>query len=188
MSAASVYGMSTDFAAAGLGLQQGTVRLVPAKRQWAAVADQLAAEIRSALPGVAAAVAHIGSTAIPGLLAKPVIDLAVAVPAEAAVEDIAGPMARLGWLYRGDAGPDGGWTFVLDDAPGRRVAHAHAVEHGGGQWLRYLQFRELLRSSSTARQTYEAMKRNLAEQHPDARRDYTAGKAIAVQQLLSGHA
>lgn len=164
------------------------MRLVPAKRQWAVVAEQLAAEIRSALPGLAAAVVHIGSTAIPGLLAKPVIDLAVAVPAEAAVEDVAGPMAYLGWLYRGDAGPNGGWTFVLDDAPGRRVAHAHAVEYCGEQWLRYLQFRELLRSNAAARQTYESMKRHLAEQHPHGRRDYTAGKAETVQQLLSADA
>ena len=174
-----------DFAAAGLGLRHGTVRLVRAKREWAAIADGLVTDLRSALPGVVAAVAHIGSTAVPGLLAKPVIDLAIAVRPDVGVEDVTRPMARLGWLYRGDAGRDGGWVFVLENRPWHRVAHAHGVESGGEQWLRYLQFRDVLRASADARRAYETTKRHLAEQHPDGRREYTAGKSGTVQHLLA---
>lgn len=174
-----------DFAAAGLGLQYGTVRLSRAIDVWAAIADELGTDIRSALPQVVVAVAHIGSTAVSGLLAKPVIDLTVAVHPKAAVQDMTVPMARLGWLYRGDAGQDGGWVFVLEDAPGHRVAHAHGVVYGGEAWRRYLQFRDLLRSSIDARLTYEEAKLYLARQHPEGRREYTAAKAGVVRQLLA---
>jgi GrpB-like predicted nucleotidyltransferase (UPF0157 family) len=75
-------------------------------------------------------------------------------------------MSRLGWRYRGDAGCDGGWVFVLEDAPLHRVAHAHGVEQGGSQWCAYLQLRDLLRRSAEARQAYEETKRQLVAQHP----------------------
>ncbi len=175
--------MGVDFAVAGLGLQYGTVRLV---RALGGDRRRLMEDVRSALPDVVTEVAHVGSTAVPGLLAKPVIDLALALAPDVAVDDVARPLARLGWLYRGDAGRDGGWVFVLEDAPWHRVAHAHGVEHSEDQWSRYLQFRDLLRASAAARRTYEATKRRLADQHPDGRRDYTTGKAATVQRLLSG--
>ena len=175
----------TDFAAAGLGLQYETVRLVRADAGWAAIADELAARISVALADLAPAVEHIGSTSVPGLLAKPIIDLAIGMPPGTALDDVAVPMSRLGWIYRGDAGDAGGWVFVMEDAPWHRVAHAHAVELGGPQWVRYLQFRELLRGSATARRTYEEVKQDLAEQHPDGRLHYTAGKDATVQGLLA---
>ena len=143
-----------DFAAAGLGLQYGTVRLVPAEDAWASIARALAADISRVLDGHAIEVEHIGSTAIPGLLAKPIIDLAVALRPGTVVEEIAEPLSGLGWIYRGDAGEDGGWVFVMDDAPWHRVAHAHGVPFGSSQWVRYLQLRDLLRQSAAARQTY----------------------------------
>ncbi len=177
-----------DFAGAGLGLQYETVRLVRADPGWATIGRELAAHIRAALGDVARAVEHVGSTAVPGLLAKPIIDLAIAVPPGTAVDEMAEPMARLGWIYRGDAGDEGGWVFVLEDSPWHRVAHAHGVELGGSQWVRYLQFRDLLRRSAVARRTYEEVKQHLAAQHPDGRVRYTAGKDATVQRLLDAEA
>jgi GrpB-like predicted nucleotidyltransferase (UPF0157 family) len=75
-------------------------------------------------------------------------------------------------------------VFVLEDSPWHRVAHAHGVDAGGSQWVRYLQLRELLRESATARRTYEEAKQRLSEQHPDGRDLYTAGKDTTVQRLL----
>jgi GrpB-like predicted nucleotidyltransferase (UPF0157 family) len=174
-----------DFAAAGLGLQHGTVRLVPAEDAWASIARALATDISRVLDDHAVVVEHIGSTAIPGLLAKPIIDLAVALRPEAVVEEIAEPLSGLGWIYRGDAGEDGGWVFVMDDAPWHRVAHAHGVAFGSPQWVRYLQLRDLLRESAAARQAYAEAKQSLAARFPDGRSEYTAGKGPTVQRLLA---
>lgn len=174
-----------DFAGARLGLQYGTVRLVPADPRWIAIADQLAADIRAVLGGSVRAVEHIGSTSVPGLLAKPIVDLAVGVCPGTTVDEIADGMSHLKWIYRGDAGDDGGWVFVMEDAPWHRVAHAHGVEFGGSHWVRYLQFRDLLRRNTAARTTYEETKQRLALEHPDGRHLYTAGKGPTVEALLA---
>jgi GrpB-like predicted nucleotidyltransferase (UPF0157 family) len=174
-----------DFAAAGLGLEYGTVRLAPAEHAWASIAGSLAADISSVLADHAIEVEHMGSTAIPRLLAKPIIDLAVALRPDVVVEEIAEPLSGLGWIYRGDAGEDGGRVFVMDDAPWHRVAHAHGVPFGSAQWVRYLQLRDLLRQSAAARQTYAEAKQRLAARFPDGRREYTAGKGPTVQRLLA---
>lgn len=174
-----------DFRAAGLGLQYGTVRLVRADARWAAIGAELAADIRAVLGGAAEAVEHIGSTAIPGMLAKSIIDLAVGVRSEIGVDEVADGLSTLGWIFRGDAGNDGRWVFVMEDAPWHRVAHAHGVDFGKRQWVRYLQFRDRLRRSNRARKAYEEAKQRLAQRHPDARRLYTTGKDATVQALLT---
>ena len=124
------------------------MRLVPADPRWLAIADQLAGEIRAVLGGLVRAVEHIGSTAVPGLRAKPIVDLAVGVCPGTTVDEIADGMSRLKWIYRGDAGDDGGWVFVMEDAPWHRVAHAHGVEFGDSHWVRYLHSRDLLARSA----------------------------------------
>ena len=177
--------MSPDFAAAGLGLPYGSVRLARAHDGWALVASGLVDAARGALAEVATAVEHIGSTSVPGMLAKPIIDLAIGTRPGVVVGDVTGLLDQLGWIYRGDAGDEGGWVFVLQDAPWHRVAHAHGVEFGGEQWLRYIAFRELLRRSPQARRAYEKQKQHLAQKHPDGRADYTSGKGTIVQELLA---
>jgi GrpB-like predicted nucleotidyltransferase (UPF0157 family) len=174
-----------DFARTGLGLDYGTVSLVPVLESWADIAAELAAEIQDALGDLASDVQHIGSTTCVALLAKPIVDLAIAVPVGTQVEEVVQPMSRRGWIYRGDAGDDGGWVFVLEDRPRHRVAHAHGVAAIGSQWRRYLEFRELLGRSADARQTYQAAKIDLARAF---RRDvggYTAGKDTTVRRLLT---
>jgi GrpB-like predicted nucleotidyltransferase (UPF0157 family) len=177
-----------DYAAAGLGLHYGTIRLVRADPGWSAIAEEVAATLRSALGGEAAAVEHIGSTAVAGLLAKPILDFAVGIVAGVAVSDVAEAISDLGWISRGDAGADGGWVFVLEDAPWYRVAHAHAVEHGGEQWRRYLQLRDMLRRSVVARRAYEQTKQRLVTECPNDREQYTSGKTGTVRRLLDGGA
>ena len=166
-------------------MQYGTVRLVPTDPRWTTIAAKLSADIRSAVGDIARAVEHIGSTAVPGLLAKPIVDLALGVKVGTAVNDLTEPMAQLGWIFRSDAGDDGGWVFVMEDAPWHRVAHAHGVEYDSRQWVRYMEFRDLLRSNAVARRAYERAKQQLAAQHPGGRADYTLGKDPTVQRLLA---
>jgi GrpB-like predicted nucleotidyltransferase (UPF0157 family) len=177
-----------DFVQAGLGLRYGTVRLVPVEAGWASFAEELAANIRSALSDIAGDVQHIGSSAVPGMLAKPIIDLAIAVRTGIVVDQLVEPMTNLGWIYRGDAGQDGGWVFVMEDAPWHRVAHAHGVESGGTQWRRYIEFRDLLLRSPAARKAYDETKLRLAEAYPDNARRYMEGKETTVLGLLTGSA
>ena len=178
-------GDSSD-AWAGLGLEYGTVRVVNVRAEWGVLARRLVDDVARALSTSAARVEHVGSTAVPGLVAKPIIDLAAGV-GDARPEAVRQPLERLGYLYRGDAGERGGLVFVLEDRPRHRVAHVHVVEYGGSQWRRYLAFRDLLRSEASVRAAYARLKIGLARTFPNDRKAYTDAKEGPVRDLLELH-
>ncbi len=168
-----------------LGLTYGQVRLVDGDPGWPGAFERLAAELRSALGELAVAVEHVGSTAVPGLVAKPILDLAVGLAPAADPDHVILALERLGYEFRGDKGDTGGLLFVLEDRPAHRIAHLHVVPHGDAQWCRYLAFRELLRTDPQARAAYADLKRNLADQYAGNRQAYTAAKDAFVAGLLS---
>jgi GrpB-like predicted nucleotidyltransferase (UPF0157 family) len=172
---------------AGLGLDHGIVRLTDARAEWGAVAQRLAGRIGAALDDDALQVEHVGSSAVPGLVCQPIVDLAVGVR-HPGVEWLRAPLEQLGYLYRGDGGERGGLLFVLEARPRHRVAHVHVVEHGGAQWRRYLAFRDLLLSDAGARDAYARLKQQLAYDFPENRPAYTDGKEDLVRTLLEAAA
>ena len=172
----------------GLGLDRGTVRLTPARSEWGAIAERLAAAIRKALGERAVSVEHVGSTAVPGLAAKPIIDIAVGVSGEAGADAVRDRLEAVGFEFRGNAGDSGGLVFVLSARPQHRVAHVHVVEHGGSQWRRYLAFRDLLLEHESARALYERTKSDLAARFRNDRNSYTNAKDEVVRSLLERYA
>ena len=169
----------------GLGLLYGMVRLARTELSWSSVAARMIAEIRDALGGHVVGVEHVGSTAVPDMLAKPIIDIAILMAAEAPCEAVVNSLTALGYEFRGDAGDDGGLVFVLDARPRHRVAHLHAIGHSDPQWSRYLAFRDLLRSDPVARSAYERAKRELATAYPADRKAYTAAKQDVIERLMT---
>ena len=135
------------------------------------------------LDGIVARVELIGSSSVLALLAKPIIDLAVGLDSNQSIAAVTARLTADKWIYRGDAGDEGGHVFVLETRPWHRVAHLHVVEHDGSQWRNYLRLRGMLRQDHNARERYEAVKLNLAE-HADDRRAYTTGKSEVVDALL----
>lgn len=172
-------------ATAGLGLDYDTVAIEPTTDAWVAAGATLRDGVAELLIGVAVGVEPIGSSSVSGLLAKPIIDLAVGIRAEEDLAPIDHRLRSAGWIYRGDAGEDGGHLFVFETRPWHRVAHLHVVDHDGPQWRNYLSLRDLLRRSPSARRTYEAVKIRLAEDHPGDREAYTRGKSDVVRSLLT---
>lgn len=171
--------------ASGLGLEHEAIRLVRAPAEWCDLGSALAEEVATLLGQRSCAVEHVGSTSVPGLLAKPILDLAVATATEPEPAPLQEALEPAGWAYLGDAGGAGGLVFMLEGTIGRRVAHLHAVRFDGRQWRAYLAFRALLRSDAAARHRYEATKVRLATAHPADRRAYTAGKDQIVEALLA---
>ncbi|MFD0689853.1 GrpB family protein [Actinomadura fibrosa] len=169
-----------------MGLSKGSVRVADGHPGWPGVYEELAAALRPALGALATAVEHVGSTSVPGLPTKPIIDIAVGVTAEARLSDVVDAVTALGYEFRGDKGEEIGWLFVLESRPLFRIAHVHAVRHGGPQWREYLAFRERLRVDAVARRAYARLKRRLAVEYADDRQAYTAAKTSLVGELLSG--
>jgi GrpB-like predicted nucleotidyltransferase (UPF0157 family) len=172
--------------AAGLGLDYSEVRFGRTSRAWLTAGAELRNRVAECLAGLAAAVEVVGSASVLGLLAKPIIDLAAGFDPGRSVAAAVDRLQADGWIYRGDAGGEGGHVFVLESRPWYRVAHLHLVEYGDAQWRNYLRFRDLLRRRPDARERYEAVKLKLAEQYPTDRNAYTDGKTEVVTALLRG--
>jgi GrpB-like predicted nucleotidyltransferase (UPF0157 family) len=173
-----------DLTAVGLGLDYHEIRLEETTDAWLAAGIELRNRVAEVLGGAVADVDVVGSSSVPGLLAKPIIDLAVGLKADQPLSVVTGNLESAGWIYRGDAGENGGQVFVLEARPWYRVAHLHVVAHDGRQWRNYLRFRDLLRGSARARQAYQAVKLRLAEQYRADRKAYASGKAAVVGSLL----
>ncbi len=163
------------------GLPSGTVFLMDADPLWPCLFEAEARRIRTALGPAILAIEHYGSTSVPGLKAKPVIDLLIGVrKLEDALDQIEA-MESLGYEFAPHAGVAGHHVFGL----GRDRTHlAHFVEHEGERWQVCLAFRDRLRSDPEARQTYQALKEELAARYPKDRAAYTRGKAALIQGLV----
>ena len=162
---------------------------------WPAKFAEEAARLRVALgDDLVVTVEHFGSTAVPGLTAKPIIDLLVAVRSLPDMRQRGIPaLEALGYAYWSeDPAPDR--MFFVKGLPpnGPRTHHVHIVEPGVSQDLRLgefsfadrLLFRDVLRADSEEAQRYEALKRKLAAQFPNDREAYTNGKTDYIYGVM----
>jgi GrpB-like predicted nucleotidyltransferase (UPF0157 family) len=167
-----------------LGLRYGAVQVVPYEPKWAQLFLEEGARLNDALQGLACQIEHVGSTAVPGLSAKPILDIAIGLAA-IPLERVITALTRIGYEYRGDAGDAGGHVFVRESAPLIRTHHVHVVELNGPQWKAYLEIRDFLRWSREAREAYVAEKCALADRHAGDRKAYTEAKDAILRDLLA---
>jgi GrpB-like predicted nucleotidyltransferase (UPF0157 family) len=171
---------------AGLGQHYDSMTLARTTEAWLAAGLELQHRVTHLLDGLTTHVEVIGSSSVLGLMAKPIIDLAVGLTVDQPVSPTITRLEADGWIYRGDAGDDGGHVLVLEARPWHRVAHLHVVRYEGKSWRDYLRLRNLLRQSPDARSRYEAVKVDLAQRDPVDRKAYTVGKTEVVTSLLHG--
>lgn len=128
---------------------------------------------------------HFGSTAVPGMSAKPVIDMLGGVTSMAAADRLMGPLLDAGYAtsHAYNAGLQGR-RWLMRHAGGRRTHHLHLVVHDGEEWHRRLDFRDALRSNPDLRTRYAAFKKELAERHRLDRESYTDAKADFVRSVI----
>ncbi len=152
--------------------------------RWPEQFAEEAARLQQAMGDPMVAVEHVGSTSVPGLSAKPVIDILVGVRALAEGEQAVPALEALGYECRGENGIPGRLFFRKGLVQYRRTHHLHMVETGHEQWASMLSFRDYLRAHPDEVRRYEALKHDLARQFRDDRRAYTDGKAEFVQAVL----
>ena len=170
-----------------IGLKRHTVKVVDHDPDWAARAAEACQAARNACSELLVDVQHVGSTAVSGLPAKPILDIAAAVVTFDAMPELVRRLVGIGYRYRGDHGDAGGHLFVADSAAGIRTIHMHVVEQSSSQWRDYLRFRDLLRRRSAIRKQYAELKRDLASIYKDDRESYTASKAAFIREVLDHH-
>ena len=149
---------------------------------WTAIYEMLRARVAVELGPLAIAVEHVGSTAVLGLAAKPIIDIDVVIASRDDLPRAIAALRRLGYVHRGDLGVPGREAF---EAPGGLPKHHLYVCSADSEELRrHLEFRDYLRAHEEAARQYEALKRDLAERYRDDREAYTDAKAEFVQETL----
>jgi GrpB-like predicted nucleotidyltransferase (UPF0157 family) len=156
------------------------IEVVDYDPRWAEAFEYERKRLSEVLGDLARAIEHVGSTAVPGLGAKPILDIMVGVERPPLPERTLPALGALGYQYRGDSGVPGKQYFRTDP----RTRHLHVVELGGEDWVRTLAFRDYLRAHPAAVREYEALKRELARLHRDNRTRYLEGKASFIQSVL----
>jgi GrpB-like predicted nucleotidyltransferase (UPF0157 family) len=139
-------------------------------------------------PATVSDIAHIGSTAIAGMPAKPIIDILIAVPSlSAARETFPALLAPLGYLFWAENPATDRLFFVRGLPPHgeRRTHHLHVCTANSDVWTRHLAFRDVLRVRPDEAAAYAALKTQLAHTHREDREGYTRAKEGFIAHILA---
>jgi GrpB-like predicted nucleotidyltransferase (UPF0157 family) len=131
---------------------------------------------------------HVGSTSVPGLAAKPIVDIAVSLRTLTVIPDVRILLAALDYRHRGEEGMPGRHCFCKPiSPPGRahRVAQLHVTQVGSNDFRNHILFRDYLRAHPDARDEYAALKRTIAAEVDDDIAAYIAGKTSFVKRCLA---
>jgi GrpB-like predicted nucleotidyltransferase (UPF0157 family) len=158
------------------------VRVVDYDTEWPAEFDVLAGRVRAFLAEIALRVEHVGSTSVPGLPAKPVIDLDVVVPSTGMMPIAIEKLAVIGYVHEGDLGIQGREAFRWPS--GEQRHHLYLLAEGARELRRHIAFRDSLRGDATLRDRYAALKRSLADRYRNDIEGYIAGKDEFVESVL----
>jgi GrpB-like predicted nucleotidyltransferase (UPF0157 family) len=166
-----------------LGLRRGDVRLCRHQRGWRKAFEDESAALRAVLGRGAIRIEHVGSTAVPGLPAKPVIDVAVGVRALGRLPRWPVGLRAAGYAYLGDR-EGRGEHFYAKGPEAMRTFYLHVVPIRSRNWADYLAFRDALRKNPPLRRRYGQLKIRLSRAHPHDRETYTQGKATFIHEVL----
>jgi len=164
--------------------QDERVRLVPHNPEWAARFEEEAVQVRQLMgQWITGGVHHVGSTAVPGLAAKPIIDIAVGVESLEASRPCIELLAEIRYLYSPYRADVMHWFCKPD--PARRTHHLHLIPTGSPRFADELAFRDYLRAHPDRAAEYGALKKRLAAEHAEDREAYTEAKTSFVEEVTA---
>ena len=166
----------------GIGVPRGKVILVDYQQSWQQQFQQEKQRLREACRKLTT-VEHVGSTAIPGLVAKPLLDIAIALASFEEGEEVVPCITRLGYEYFGEHGIPGRFYFVLRDQ-GRSLAHIHMYEKSHPDLRDLIAFKTYLLQHPEAVKAYADLKLELYAKYPTERSRYTSAKGAFIQGIL----
>ena len=149
---------------------------------WPSTFLKLAERVTAALGDLVLTVEHIGSTAVPGLAAKPIIDLDVVLASPANLPEALRLLADIGYVHEGDLGIAGREAFR--PPPGEPRHHLYVLAEGAKELRRHLAFRDALRADNDLRDRYAVLKRSLAYFYKSDRTSYTEAKSAFIASIV----
>lgn len=168
-----------------IGLKNDIVQIVPYDSEWKNLFEIEKGTILRIFGNSIKGIEHVGSTAVEGLAAKPIIDIVIGI--NNYNENITGIVNRFvknGYKDKGDQKDDGGY-FIVKEENDIRTFHIHIVEYDAALWKIYLSFRDKLRKDPKILKEYAELKANLAKQYSRERLKYTKSKDRFIKSILN---
>jgi len=169
-----------------IGLKRGTVKLLPHDLTWESLFNQEKSLLIETLGDCIVGIEHIGSTSVPGIAAKPIIDIDIGIDSIndlKSVEEIALLIKPLGYVWRRqNSNPD---NHIFAKGPEEcRTFYVHLVEYKGEVWNNDVLFRSYLTLNPKVAKDYENLKLSLAQKYPNIREKYTVDKKNFIIKVL----
>jgi GrpB-like predicted nucleotidyltransferase (UPF0157 family) len=157
--------------------------------EWPLLFERIQRQLAGALQGLDHSIEHVGSTAVPGLAAKPIIDIDIMYPPQTSFGDIKQSLLEMGYYHNGDQGIAEREVFKRSGAKPHAtldgiVHHLYVCPAHSKALERHIKWRDCLRNNASARLEYQAMKYQLAEQAKQDKKLYAALKELHVNPFF----
>lgn len=172
-----------------IGLKRGTVKLVPYNPKWRELFEKEKRLLKKTFGRTIIAIEHVGSTAIPGIPAKPIIDMNISVRSLEIARNMKKKFEKLGYEYRpfkpGHTKEDlKEQELYVKGEEAKRTHHAHVTVYGSDYWNKDLLFRDYLRQNHVRAKQYADLKNKLAKRYANDRRMYTKNKEKFIDETI----
>lgn len=164
-------------------MRTAKVRVVPYDEGWKNAFEDICSELKAALSDLAIAIEHVGSTSVPGLCAKPCIDIDVVIEDYSIFDRVVAKLADIGYIHEGDLGIREREAFKYIDKPHLMNHHMYVCPRHSEELRRHITFRDYLRSHPEAAQAYGAVKTRAAQLYPDNIDGYIEHKSDCIHQI-----
>ncbi|MDR7317318.1 GrpB family protein [Brevibacillus nitrificans] len=150
---------------------------------WIKMFDELCAFVHPIVKDHIIRIEHVGSTSVPGLAAKPIVDMDVVVRTKEDVRSTIRCLAALGYVHEGDLGVSGREAFIPPSSV--KWHHLYVCTSDNAAFIKHIRFRDYLRSHPEEAKKYGDLKRELARQYENDRDAYTNAKGVFVNRVLN---
>jgi len=162
----------------------GSVIIVNYDPNWPILYEKEKKQILEAVGNKILAIEHIGSTAVPGLGAKPIIDIMAGVRQKTEADECLIPLQKIGYIDVTPEPDNSEWFYCLGKEPHSVGCHLHLVKFPSNHWKKQLVFRDYLRSHPNVAEKYYGLKKELSEKYGSDRIGYTEAKTAFIEKVI----
>ena len=156
--------------------------VVPYDPNWAHEFERIKAELMPVLSDCVLAIEHVGSTSVPGLYAKPIIDIDIVIEKEK-FDQVKARLAGIGYSHEGNLGVEGREAFDYEGKPHLMEQHLYVCGKDADELKRHIALRDFLRANQEYRDKYSAVKKEMAKKHPHDIDRYIDGKQPVILEI-----
>ena len=164
-----------------LGLKRRELLVFPYREEWKTLFEKEKRDLEEAIGDYIEDIQHVGSTSIPGMPAKPILDIAIAVKDFEEARICIEPLCKMGYTFKGENGIPRRHYFLKGEPC---THHIHLLEKDSEEWEKLILFRDYLRTHQNTAEEYKKLKRHLSERHREDRKVYQAAKTDFVEAVI----